>query len=203
MKEEENISDLLSIFDLCRQGSRALGPGLRYVIWTQGCPFHCDGCVTPSSRPITKERQVQIHDLADDILNRPNIEGITISGGEPFIQSRVLADLLDLVLLNRPELTVIVYTGFMVETLTGTEEKRLLEHIDLLIDGPYMKEFNDNKGLRGSSNQRFHFITPRLLRWKEELQDGKRRVEYHLTPEGAKIYGVPPASFTNIKDKQQ
>ena len=202
MKQEEQSPGLLNIFDLCRQGSRVLGPGLRYIIWTQGCPFRCKGCATPSSRPITSDKQVRIDELAADILCRPYIEGITISGGEPFLQAGVLADLIDIVQSERPELTVISYTGYLLEALTGSAEKRLLDHIDLLIDGPYVEDFNDNKGIRGSSNQRLHFLTSRLLPWEEELQEGKRKVEYHVTKEGAKAFGVPPVHMTNSKNYQ-
>ena len=201
-KEEEQVPCLLSIFDICRQGSRVLGPGLRYIIWTQGCPFRCDGCVTPSSRPRTHDKLVRIDELADDILCRPYIEGITISGGEPFIQAGVLADFLDIVQGKRPELTVITYTGFLLETLMGKDEKRLLNHVDLLIDGPYVRKLNDNKGIRGASNQRLHFLTSRLLPWREALLEDKRKVEFHVSNEGAKVYGVPPVEMITSKEKQ-
>ena len=195
MEKGKDTSSLLSIYDICRNGTKVLGPGLRYVIWTQGCPFHCLGCATPSSRPITNDRQVRIDELAEDILGRPYIEGITISGGEPFVQAGAIADFLNIVLIERPELTVITYTGYLLEMLTGNEEKRLLDYVDLLIDGPYLKDYNDNKGIRGSSNQRMHFLTPRLQAWREELQEGKRKVEYHVTNERTIAYGVPPVSM--------
>ena len=183
--------DMLSIYDLCQQGSRALGPGLRYVIWTQGCPFHCEGCATPESRTKTHDKQVYITALAEDILARPSIEGVTISGGEPFLQAEALADFLDLVLAKRPELTVMLYTGFLREYLTWPKAQRLLGHLDLLIDGPYVKELNDNQGLRGSSNQQLHFLTPRLLPWKDELEHGKRKVEFHIVQGMVKAFGIP------------
>jgi len=168
-----------------------LGPGLRYVIWTQGCPFHCAECATPDSRPITNDKEVSTIVLARDILSQPNIKGITISGGEPFLQAASLANLLTIVLNERPELTVIVYTGYQIEDLKGAASEALLAHTDLLIDGPYRQELNDNQGLRGSSNQRLHFLTPRLLPWKEELNRGKRKVEFHVQNDRIKAYGIP------------
>ena len=190
--------DMLCIHDLCQQGSRTLGPGLRYVIWTQGCPFHCEGCISPESRQITNDKQIRVTALADDILSRPNIEGITISGGEPFLQAEALADLLDLVLAKRPELTVMSFTGYLKEDLSWPEALRLLDHLDLLVDGPYIEGLNDNQGLRGSSNQRFHFLTSRLLPWKDELEHGKRKVEYHVVQGKVKAFGVPSNEIKNV-----
>ena len=191
MMQDGKNSGFLNIYDLCRHGTTVLGPGIRYVIWTQGCPFKCEGCVTPNSRPLTKDKIVRVIDIAEDILSRPQIEGITISGGEPFLQAAALADLLEIVHAERPELTVLSYTGYTKETLTWPEAKRLTNCIDLLIDGPYIQALNDNKGIRGSSNQRLHFFTPRLLPWKEELENGKRKVEYHINNGNIRAYGVP------------
>lgn len=183
--------NMLSIHDLCQEGTTVLGPGTRYVIWTQGCPFHCDGCITPQSQPISEEKQVCVYDLANDILSRPQIDGITISGGEPFLQAATLADLFDIVLNRRPEMNVISYTGYVIENLIWPEAKRFIAKLDLLIDGPYVKTLNDNKGVRGSSNQRFHFLTSRLLPYKEEMEQGKRKVEFHLSNGTIKGFGVP------------
>ncbi len=190
MEKEKNTTSL-SIYDICRNGTKVLGPGLRYVIWTQGCPFHCAECATPESRPITNDKEVSIATLAKDIQDRPSIKGITISGGEPFLQAAGLTNLLTLVLKERPELTVIVYTGYQIDDLTWAESKKLLAHTDLLIDGPYRPELNDNQGLRGSSNQKLHFLTPRLLPWKDELENGKRKVEYHIQSNRIKAFGIP------------
>lgn len=188
---QEYTRDMLSIYDLCQNGLRTLGPGLRYTIWTQGCLQHCEGCATPESRPISNKKRVRVPDLAADILSRPLIEGITISGGEPFLQAAALANLLETVLKVRPELNVISFTGYYKESLMGIEAKRLLKYIDLLVDGPYVKSLNDGKGLRGSSNQHLHFLSARLLPWKEELECGKRKVEFHVGPNGVKAYGIP------------
>lgn len=191
MNHNSYIDSVLSIYELCRQGTRVLGPGVRYVIWTQGCPFHCEGCVTPDSRPISTEKLVKISILAEDIISRPYIEGITISGGEPFLQAAALADLLKIVLTERPELNVITYTGYTFDNLSWPEAQNMIKYLDLIIDGPYIESLNDNKGLRGSANQKMHFLTSRLLPWKDEMENGKRRVEYHVYNEIIKVFGVP------------
>jgi len=75
---------------------------------------------------------------------------------------------------------VILFTGYLMEDLQSVQAKALLNYIDLLIDGEYYDELNDNRGLRGSSNQRLHFVTDRLLPWKDELLHSPRNREMHL-----------------------
>lgn len=167
----------LNILQLYRKGSRALGPGLRYVIWVQGCPFHCPHCETPEGRSFEPNTLIDVNALANDIISHQEIEGITISGGEPFEQADELATLLKKVHEARPELTVISYTGYLYEQLTSVNAKALLAELDLLIDGQYVHELNDNKGIRGSSNQRLLFFSERLRDKEQELNYGNRKLE--------------------------
>ena len=76
--------DWLNIYHVCEQ-SIALGPGTRYVIWVQGCLQNCKGCVTPQSRPFVAKHLISIDELAKSIVQNKKIDGITISGGEPFL----------------------------------------------------------------------------------------------------------------------
>ena len=108
----------INIYDLCRRGTRALGPGLRYAIWTQGCLQRCEGCTTPESRPIVARQLIPSSDLAEDIISRKDIEGITLSGGEPFLQAGPLADMLSKVHEARPELDVIVFRSRCLPGMT-------------------------------------------------------------------------------------
>ena len=181
----------IRIYDICRGGSRALGPGLRYIIWTQGCLFHCANCLSPQSKPLDQGYLMEVDSIADDIISNQNIEGITISGGEPMIQAESLCQLLDKVKDKRPELTIISFTGFRKENLTAPAQIQLLNTIDLLIDGEYVDELNDGVGLRGSSNQRLHFMSNRLLPFKEELEHGKRVIEFHIQQDKTVAYGIP------------
>lgn len=171
------MAHTLNILQLCRKGSRALGPGLRYVIWVQGCPFHCPHCETPEGRSFEPNTVIGVEELAEDIISRPEIEGITISGGEPVEQAEALTELLRKVRQSRPELTVISYTGYRYEELSSESAKAYLAELDLLIDGPYIHELNDNQGIRGSSNQRLIFMTDRLKDKEQDLATGKRKLE--------------------------
>lgn len=167
----------LNVLQLCRNGSRVLGPGLRYVIWVQGCPFQCPHCETPEGRSFEPNIIIDVDELADDITSRSEIDGITISGGEPFEQADALAALLRKVHQTRPDFTVISYTGYQYEDLTSVSARAYMDELDLLIDGQYMHELNDNRGIRGSSNQRLIFLSERLRDKEQDMANGKRNLE--------------------------
>ena len=189
------MSAALNILQLCRNGTRALGPGLRYVVWVQGCPFRCPHCETPEGRSFSPNKLININELAQDIISRPEIEGITISGGEPMEQAGLLADLLGLVSARRPELNVISYTGYLIEQLTTKDALRFISCLDVLIDGPYIHEKNDNIGLRGSSNQRVHFLTDRLSSHAKMFTQERRKIEIRFKGPYVSVIGLTNADY--------
>lgn len=165
----------LKIFDVCRNGTHVLGPGCRYVVWTQGCKKSCKGCITPESRELNAGVEIDVTDLAADIILNPYINGITISGGEPFLQAESLAIMLDRVLVDRPELTTIIYTGYQYEELlVDYHARHLISLCDLIIDGEYIEKENDGVGIRGSANQRFIRRTNRLDDYLQSMSTGLR-----------------------------
>ena len=184
------MSSPLNILQLCRNGTRALGPGLRYVIWVQGCPFRCPHCETPEGRSFAPNHLIGVEELATDIISRPKIDGITISGGEPMEQAGLLADLLELVLAERPELNVISYTGYQIEQLESDDALRFISYLDVLIDGRYIHERNDDIGLRGSSNQRVVFLTTRLAEYAKMFTEERRKIEIRLKGPYVTIIGL-------------
>ena len=187
--------DRLNIFDYS-SGSRVLGPGLRCIIWVQGCPFDCRCCISPEERSIEENIMVEINKLADNIVNNKDIQGITISGGEPFLQAGQFVKLIRMI--NRPELDLIIYTGYTIEQLKWQEAKDLLSLTDVLIDGQYMEQFNDNKGLRGSANQKIHFLTDRLKEHKDSFENGNRNVEIIVSDSYKKMIGIPDKNVNNF-----
>lgn len=129
------------------------GEGIRYIIFTQGCPHHCPGCHNPETHSFDAGLSVNINDLIGDIVKKKDyIDGITLSGGEPFCQSEqcsVIAEKAKLL-----GLSVWCYTGYIFEDLYGRNEK-LLNYIDVLVDGPFIQEKRSlDLEFRGSSNQR-------------------------------------------------
>ena len=94
-----------------RMHTNALGPGIRTAIWFQGCNRCCKGCMSPSSRPLDGGTLVDVEKVIASIKNTADIEGVTISGGEPFLQIDALFALLKS-LRSDTELGIIIYTGY-------------------------------------------------------------------------------------------
>jgi len=165
---------------------------VRAVVWVQGCPFRCRGCIAPEWIPLRLARLVSPEELARE-LPLAEVDGLTFSGGEPMLQAAGLARLAQVARQVNPDLSVICYTGFTLERLLrqppypGVAE--LLRQTDVLIDGPYVEALNDDRGLRGSSNQRIHLLTDRLK--GEDFEGGSRRVEVHVQEGYVLLAGVP------------
>lgn len=139
-----------------------LGPGKRYCLWVQGCKRCCPGCVSEYSRDLNTGYLMEASAVALEIkMTRP--EGVTISGGEPFLQAKALAELLHILKEDMQfDTGVILYTGYTFEELENVPDaEELLRYVDLLIDGPYVRELDDGRSLRGSSNQRVIPLTQR------------------------------------------
>lgn len=191
----KNEIESLNLAEHCRQ-TRALGPGLRYVLWVQGCPFDCPGCLAADWRARRRNRLIPVETLARDILNTPEVEGLTLSGGEPMLQPLACRLLIEQVRARRPNFTLVLYTGFTLEELqTHGHPARLalLECVDVLIDGRYQAERNDNRGLRGSSNQRVHLLTGAYRELGTEVfTEPARRIELHPRPDDLLMVGIPP-----------
>lgn len=156
---------------------RVLGPFVRYGLWVQGCCRSCEGCTAADSQPMNGGTPMSSGVIAAEIL-RSDTEGVTISGGEPFLQAQALAEMIALVRAEK-DIGVIIYTGFTYEELLERPDAMpLLAQTDLLIDGPYIQALDDEKSLRGSSNQR---VIPLTERYQDKLHlygSGEREAEF-------------------------
>ena len=183
-------------------GTTVLGPGKRSVLWVQGCPFHCPGCIAPDWIPFRPANSVDPIEAASTLLSDPEVTGITLSGGEPMMQALPLARLLEAALRQRP-VNVVVYTGFRYEDLQqrppGAGVHRLLELVDVLIDGPYIERLNDNQGVRGSSNQRILRLTDKLDGFDFEGQP--RSIELRVQNGQILVIGVPDNHLLQTLDQ--
>jgi anaerobic ribonucleoside-triphosphate reductase activating protein len=133
------------------------GPGIRYTIFVQGCAHKCKGCQNPQTHDFNGGKLVKIDDIINDIKQYKYIDGITLSGGDPFSQPKQCAKLLKLI-KEETGLNVWCYTGFTFEELMRMQSddiKEMLENIDVLVDGRYVEELSSLElRFRGSSNQR-------------------------------------------------
>ncbi len=183
----------LRIFER-RSPVNVLGPYQRAVIWVQGCDFACQNCIVPESWDRNGGEEIEISKLIDWILNQSDIEGITISGGEPMLQASVLSQVIDEVQAEK-DFGVMCYSGFRLEYLEsqGTDlQKSLLAKIDLLVDGVYVEKLHSNLLWRGSSNQRLLALTNRYLDYLQNQSDVSAGLEFCIRESAAIGFsGVP------------
>lgn len=138
----------------------ANGPGIRFVVFTQGCKHNCPGCHNPSTHDPKGGYTVDTADLAKEITVR--IEngfetGVTLSGGDPFEQQEACVDLLK----RLPGVNIWIYTGYLYSQIKDTE---LAKMADTIVDGPYMQDRRVLNEFRGSANQ--CFIYPKKEKMK-------------------------------------
>ena len=132
------------------------GEGIRLTVFTQGCPRRCPGCHNPETQPLVGGRTTTVGAVVAELDENPLLTGLTLSGGEPFLQPGAL---LPLARAARARgLDVWSYTGFTLEELRAqgdTDVDALLEELDVLVDGDYREELRDlTLHFRGSRNQR-------------------------------------------------
>ena len=123
------------------------GEGARYVVFTQGCGHHCPGCQNPDTWDFNGGTHTPVAEIAADFRKRRLLNGITLSGGDPFYQQEECLALLDLL----PGVNVWIYTGFEYEEICDTP---LAKRADVLVVGPYVEELRCEGKMYGSSNQR-------------------------------------------------
>jgi anaerobic ribonucleoside-triphosphate reductase activating protein len=140
------------------------GPGMRFVLFTQGCPHRCPGCHNPQTHLSVGGTYYPVEQIIARYDENPACRGITFSGGEPFVQAAVLAQLAEAV--HRRDGDVVVYTGYWLEQLqrrakTDVDIRALLDATDLLVDGPFIQEKRClGVPMVGSLNQRLIALTP-------------------------------------------
>jgi len=130
------------------------GPGLRLAIFTQGCLHCCEGCHNQHSWDVNGGYEISIEELKQKVLNNPLLSGVTLSGGEPMLQAKVLLPFAQF--LKENNIDLIIYSGYTFEeVIANSDFKKLLEYASILVDGKF--EIN-NRSLelkfKGSSNQR-------------------------------------------------
>ncbi len=168
--------------------SEVNGPGKRAVVWLQGCQRECEECFNPKSWSFEINQLISVEHLVEKILNNSKNIGVTFSGGEPFWQAPALTEVAKKV--KAVGLNVMSFTGFTLEKLQSEYapacSKELLQQLDILIDGAYVKSLaiNDPNSLVSSSNQRVHVFNPEL---KDKLDWASDQIEIHILKDGSRI----------------
>ncbi len=134
------------------------GPGLRFVVFVQGCPHRCEGCHNPETHDFSGGRLTDTDALFEQCMENPLCGGVTFSGGEPFCQPEALFQLGSRFKAEGKHL--MCYSGWTFEELLKKAETekftgKLLETLDILVDGRFdISRRSLSLKYRGSSNQR-------------------------------------------------
>jgi anaerobic ribonucleoside-triphosphate reductase activating protein len=134
------------------------GPGIRMVIFGQGCRHKCPGCHNPETHSFNGGRLVTIDSILDQARRNPLLDGLTFSGGDPFEQAEAFALLAKEA--KKLNLNIMTYTGYTYEYLIKNSSRHkgwgaLLDTTDILVDGRFEQEKrNLLLKFRGSENQR-------------------------------------------------
>jgi anaerobic ribonucleoside-triphosphate reductase activating protein len=174
--------------------TEAEGPGKRFAVWFQGCPLRCPGCCNPEFLPFKGGQTKSLGEMVAWIARsreESGIEGITLLGGEPFAHAAAGAALARTA--RELGLTVMVFSGYLIEDLRSRPEPEVAELLaltDILVDGPYERDTPDTeRRWIGSTNQRFHFLTPRYSfdeQWRK-----KNTLEIRVVGREISINGFP------------
>lgn len=140
--------------------SEANGPGLRSVVWVQGCSLACEGCFNPLTHEVRSATGgTSTADLADWVV-RNDVEGLTVTGGEPLEQAGAVLDLGRRV--REAGLGVVILTGFTwTEVVRMVSLEELTLAADAIITGRYRRDLHIGTGLRGSSNKQVRLLSTR------------------------------------------
>ena len=134
------------------------GPGIRYVVFTQGCHHHCKGCHNPETHDVNGGYFKEIDEIVEDFKKYPYMNGLTLSGGEPFLQKKEILKLILEFKILYPQKNILIFTGFNFEDLSKANDEsinEILKNTDYLIDGKFILEQRDiSLKFRGSTNQR-------------------------------------------------
>lgn len=170
-----------------------LGPGKRVGIWFCGCPRRCKGCSNPELWKFQERYKTTpetVFEMIKTVSLNHTVDGFTITGGDPFYQSKHLKKLLEM--LKTISDDIIVYTGYRRSEL----EPDKLENISVLIDGEYIEELNDNSLLKGSSNQEVHILDEaKKDKYSTYFKTETNKVQNFFTSDGVVSVGIHRPNF--------
>jgi anaerobic ribonucleoside-triphosphate reductase activating protein len=174
---------MLNIYKIIEQ-TCVEGPGKRFCLWVQGCRKHCEGCFARDTWDFGIGKNYSVDAIFEKILSQQDIEGVTFLGGEPFEQAKELALLAKKI--QSKGLSVVCFTGYTIEEIrlqNDVDKNKLLDNIDLLIDGGFEKDsFDLSRPWVGSSNQRYLFLTNFYK--MEDILQYKNKIEARISQDG-------------------
>ena len=181
------------------QSSEIYGPGIRSVLWVQGCTLACEGCWNTQYWSASAGSSTTTDDILEQWKATKGLEGITLLGGEPLQQPEAVYHLIqgakDL------GLSVFLYTGYEPEEFTSVMQS-CFNMSDIVVTGRYVHSLrNTNLRWRGSTNQVVHFPTPKYQFLNVPNQN---EVEVHLSADGElSVYGYATDELLTMLEVNQ
>ncbi len=170
-----------------------LGPGKRVGIWFSGCSHRCKGCCNPELWEMDKNYATTLSvvmDLIEKIASKHPVDGFTITGGDPLHQKEDFLSLTEQ--CKKISTDILLYTGYLLEEIP----KQYLNNVSVLIDGKYQEAKNNNCLLRGSSNQKIHFLqTEAKEKYELYLSETENQVQLFQTTNGYVSVGIHRPHF--------
>lgn len=194
-RSDDLVDELYLNIAMTMAKSRANGPGLRVVIWVQGCTIGCRGCYNAFTHPHAQNQLVSPTELAEWVRSIEGIEGVTFSGGEPFEQARAILNTIQLINAESVNpLSVFIFSGFTLAELESSVDpsvRSLLSKVDILSAGRYIaSKRSENLLWKGSTNQELYFLSNRYNPDMEERWLSESPVEeLVMTNEGVQRTG--------------
>ena len=178
-------------------GVETLGPGKRLGIWVNGCKRRCKGCVSPRLQIPCPENECDVIEFLSG-FNLQKVDGVTISGGEPFDQLTDLKKAVDYFYDNGIK-DILIYTGYTKQELDSRSDERITEifkKIAVLIDGPYVIELDNGKdNLKGSMNQRVLYLNREVVEKYEQFRKRERSMQEFKFGDYVLAVGIPDKNY--------
>jgi anaerobic ribonucleoside-triphosphate reductase activating protein len=176
--------------------SKVNGPGLRFVLWTQGCSKGCKNCFNPETWSFEEYKLLTPLEIFELIKNS-NVSGVTITGGDPLEQPEELLELLRLLKSLNLSNGIILFTGYTIDEINKDFLlRKSLDYIDVLIDGRFEKDKRISSSLRGSENQNIIYFSSKI---KEEELNIDQEVEVGILDSEMYVTGFPSISRKILK----
>ena len=180
--------------------SKVNGPGLRFVLWTQGCSKGCKNCFNPETWSTDLYKELSPTQIFELIKNF-RLEGVTISGGDPLEQEEELLELLFLLKEIKLPKGIILFTGFSRNEIRENPiREKCLSYIDVLIDGRYEDKNRVVDCFKGSSNQNIIYFSSKI---KEEELIMDQEVEVSLVDDIIAVTGFPSIDKKFLRECQK
>lgn len=170
---------------------KALGPGTRAAIWMQGCSIRCAGCVAQDTWGTPTSSRGRVDDILDWLASCGQIDGVTISGGEPTDQPQALQALMSGIRRTQPAADILVYTGRPTSWVLG-DGRPSIAGADAVVTEPFVEAEAGYLPLRGSDNQQLLALTPLgRSRYVDVALPDRRRVQVDVVDGEIRMIGIP------------